>query len=391
MNFILALALLAPGDGAIPEFKEQVVDPALGVGYSLVLSDINADGRIDIVVATEKPDQVVWFENPSWKKRPITGATPPLPVCLQPLDVDGDGKTEIILGADWPRNRKTGKSGTVWLLKRPDNLDNEWKPILIDEQFMMHRFRAMDPDGTGRKELVCSPLHGEGARGGAGPGAPLYLLRRPPDPFKGKWFRELITDEIHINHNVWPLDWDGDGREEILSAGYEGIFVLDKGKTGKWTKTKIGDGHPEKKGGGEVKAGRLPGGKRWVITVEPWHGESMVAYGPPAEEGKAWTRTVLVDGHVQGHALWAADLTGTGVDSLVGGFRGTGNKATNCVVYIFHPLDASGTKWEKKTLDKLGLGSEDIACADLNGDGKVDIVGIGRSTKNVKIYWNQRK
>ena len=54
-----------------------------------------------------------------------------------------------------------------------------------------------------------------------------------------------------------------------------------------------------------------------------------------------------------------------------------------------HPLDAKGEKWEKMILDDKGLGSEDIACADLNGDGKIDIIGVGRSTKNVKIYWNQ--
>jgi hypothetical protein len=37
------------------------------------------------------------------------------------------------------------------------------------------------------------------------------------------------------------------------------------------------------------------------------------------------------------------------------------------------------------------MGSEDAICADLNGDGKIDIVAVGRSTKNVKIYWNEGK
>jgi hypothetical protein len=42
-------------------------------------------------------------------------------------------------------------------------------------------------------------------------------------------------------------------------------------------------------------------------------------------------------------------------------------------------------------LDAKGLGAEDIVCADLNGDGRVDIAGVGRVTKNVKVYWNEGK
>lgn len=384
----LMVTLLAQ---SLPDFKEQVVDPDAGVGYALTLADLNGDGKTDILAAVEQPDRVVWYENPSWKLRTITGEHPALPVCLQPLDVDGDGKLEIILGADWPVNPKTKVAGTVWLLRRPADLDQPWTPIKIDEEPSMHRFRVMDADGTGKKELVCSPLHGRGARGAQGPGATLYLLKRPADPFKEPWTREVINDEIHINHNVWPIDWDGDGKDEILSAGYEGVFLFRKAD-GKWTKKKLGEGDPERKGAGEIKAGRLPGGGRYLATVEPWHGHQCVVYTPPTNPDALWKRQVLVANHKGGHAVWTADLTGTGVDSLVMGFRGVPEgKKEECVVYVFHPADAAGEKWEKKVLDPKGLGSEDVACADLNGDGKVDIVGIGRSTRNVKVYWNQGK
>ncbi len=376
----------------LPNFKEQVIDPDVGIVYALTICDLNGDGKQDVVVVTEKPDQTVWFENGSWKKRIVVGSDPELPVCIQPLDVDGDGKLELILGADWPMNRKKNISGTVWLLKRPENLDQPWTPIQIDVEPTMHRMRVIDVEGKGRKELVCSPLHGKGTTTAAGPGATLYIHRRPSDPFSGKWEREVIANDIHINHNVWPVDWDGDGKEEMLSAGYEGVFVLKRVAEGRWEKTKIGDGDPVKKGAGEIKIGRLPGGRRYVATVEPWHGHSVAVYVEPPEKGAAWRRQVLVDNHKGGHALWTADLTGTKSDSLVAGFRGIPEgKREECAVYVFHPQDAAGEKWEKKLLDDKGLGSEDVACADLNGDGKIDIVGGGRSTKNVKIYWNEGK
>lgn len=377
-----------------PGFKEQIVDPNAGVGYAVTLADINQDGKTDIIVVTENPDQVLWYENPSWTRRVILEGFPRLPVCIQPLDVDGDGKIELILGADWqPGNTQSG--GTVWLLQRPSDLSMKWTPIKIDEEPTMHRMRVIDIEGKGKKELVCSPLQGRETRGPEwwnGRGVSLYLLRRPAQPFKEPWKREVIDSEMHINHNVWPLDWDGDGKEEILAAAYEGIFLFKRAADGKWVKQKIGEGDPEKRGAGEVKAGRLPGGKRYIATIEPWHGHQAVVYTPPDQSGQLWKRQVLIENHKGGHAVWTADLTGTRVDSLVVGFRGPPEgKVDDSIVYLLNPLDSAGAKWEKQVLDAKGLGSEDLTCADLNGDGKVDIIGVGRSTKNVKIYWNEGK
>jgi hypothetical protein len=387
IELLLCLAMLgaAPQDSSLPKFKEQVVDPDVGVGYAVTIADINGDGKPDIVVVTEQPDQVVWYENPTWKKRTIVAGQPKLPVCIQAQDVDGDGKVELFLGADWqPSNTKTG--GSIWLLKRPDDLDKPWTPIKLDEAPTLHRMRIVDG------ELACKTLHGKDSKPGQGAGAQLFILKRPPDPFTGKWERQVVQDELHITHNFWPVDWDGDGKDEILLASLEGVFLLKRGAGSPWGRTKIGDGDPVKRGAGEVKVGRLPGGRRYVVTVEPWHGHSAAVYIEPEHAGQPWRRQVLVENHKGGHAVWVADFTRTKVDSAVIGFRGVPEgKKEECVVYLFHPLDASGEKWEKKILDDKGLGSEDIICADLNGDGRIDIIGVGRSTKNVKIYWNEGK
>src|SRR5262245_41531160 len=78
-------------------FRMEEIETGLEVGYALLLVDVNGDGKPDIVVVDTK--RVVWYENPTWKRRTITeGKTKPDNVCIAAHDLDGDGKIEFVLG-----------------------------------------------------------------------------------------------------------------------------------------------------------------------------------------------------------------------------------------------------------------------------------------------------
>ena len=49
----------------------------------------------------------------------------------------------------------------------------------------------------------------------------------------------------------------------------------------------------------------------------------------------------------------------------------------------------TSTEWRRQLVDAGGVAVEDLAAADLNGDGRIDIVAVGRATGNVRIYWNE--
>jgi hypothetical protein len=189
-----------------------------------------------------------------------------------------------------------------------------------------------------------------------------------------------------MTHNFDPVQWDNDNAPELLVAGKEGVCLLDHSE-GHMKRTQLGGN--EGGGAGEVRLGKLPGGGRFIATIEPMHGNQVVVYtSPAANQGNAlWTRELIDDSIKDGHAVGCGDLLGLGSDQLVIGWRNMRGQG-NTGVRFYTPLDADGKNWKPSTIDGDAMACEDLCLADLNGDGKLDIVAAGRATKNLKIYFN---
>jgi hypothetical protein len=87
------------------------------------------------------------------------------------------------------------------------------------------------------------------------------------------------------------------------------------------------------------------------------------------------------------HGLIAADVDQDSRDELIIGVRDPLNEQFRSGMRIYDPQDG----WKRTILDNGGVAVEDAIVGDLNGDGRPDIVAVGRATKNVKIYWNEGK
>src|SRR5690349_4574404 len=106
-SLILILALIpfaaltskaADPPPGFPTFQMQEIDTGLTIGYAVITADINGDKKPDIVVVDKH--KVVWYENPTWKKRVILdGKTVPDNVCITAADIDGGSDLELVLGA----------------------------------------------------------------------------------------------------------------------------------------------------------------------------------------------------------------------------------------------------------------------------------------------------
>ena len=340
-------------------------------GYQVVAVDLNSDGKKDLIALASGMSELVWFENPGWRRHVIASGLSRM-INLTPVDVDGDEIPELVLAADFSMD--PGKSiGSVWRLKRKGDPREPWSIAEIDRLPASHRLRCADIDGSGRKVVINAPLAGSKAA------PPDFRDKVPIVSYRpGAWKRELVSDELEgVLHGIAVVDWDRDGRDDLLTAGFQGIHLFRRGRDGRWSATRLAGGNPEQwpqSGSSDIAAGRL-GEDRFLCAIEPWHGNQVAVY---RQHGQDWQRTVIDDSFVQGHTILAADLDGDGRDEILAGYRGQGHS-----VYIYSA--AGDGRWTRRIIDdSVPVNACDVA--DLNGDGRPDIACIGDAT--LKWYEN---
>jgi hypothetical protein len=349
-------------------FNIHHVASGIGQGYSLIVADMNRDGRPDLVSLGLTADAIVWYENPSWTPHVIiTAKDAPKPVYMDAADIDGDGIPEIALAFHF--NTDPHKDlGTVAILHHDGDPRRPWKIArVIDNVPATHRVRFADISGNGRPALVVSPILAGTATGFPDPDrnvTPLYVYRPEND-----WKRETITLENHgVSHGLDIQDWFGDGRQDVITSGYSGTNVHEF-RDGKWIRTPLtaGKDAPWPRGGSSDATIGHFGGKKFYVTIEPFHGNEVVVHMPDGKGG--YTSQVIDDQIANGHALTLVDVDGDGNDEIAAG----GNRSSQSM-YFYKAADASGRVWTRYQMDD-DMAPAACATADIKGTGRpTDVV-----------------
>src|SRR5437868_3697029 len=125
-----------------PKFEAQTIDDNISIGYGLALGDVDGDGKTDILLADKK--QFVWYRNGDWKKFVMAEKlTEHDNVCITARDINGDGKVEVAVGAQWNPSETSNseQSGAVYYLIRPQDPTQTWKAVELYHEPTIHRMR----------------------------------------------------------------------------------------------------------------------------------------------------------------------------------------------------------------------------------------------------------
>jgi hypothetical protein len=373
----LSLSLRGAGPAGPVDFVAHDIDANFRGGYAVSVADFNKDGKIDVIANSLQAQELAWYENPSWARHVIVGNTQQI-VNQAMHDIDGDGIPEVAFQSSFAM-QPANSAGLNWIARHNADVTQPWKVEKIDEFPTSHHIGWADLDGDGKKELINAPLIGPTGA------APTYdqdkasvFWYSPTD-----WKRHLIADDIPgIIHRVRPVTWDVGRREQLLVASFEGIALYrstGSGASMKFEKQLLSKGHEEKAprlGASDVGVGKQDG-TRFFASVEPWHGNEVVVY---TGSGGAWKRRVIFDKVSSGHEIAVADLNGDGRDDIVANDNGRVTQqnpnATPGVHVFFAPADAATGEWTYRRIeDKAAMNS--CVATDVNGDKRMDLVCTG--------------
>ena len=203
----------------------------------LFRSDINGDGRLDVVFKDG------WFEqpaslagSPAWRLHRTVFA--PAAAQMHVYDVNGDGRADIVtslaahgFGLAWHEQlTERDAAGSpqfkahIFMNQRPD--ENRHGVVFSE----LHAVELVDVDGDGLKDIVtgkCFWAHGPTGAPEASAPAVLYWFRLTRGPGgKVEWVPHLIDDDSGVGRQIGLGDVNGDGRPDIIIGNKKGAFVF---------------------------------------------------------------------------------------------------------------------------------------------------------------------
>jgi hypothetical protein len=305
-----------------------------------MVGDVDGDDDLDVVIVKNLNGHLLWFENNGqptsgklWKRHVITTHLPgAYDVALADFDKDGDldvAASSWLLGNQFAWFENDGTPAT-----------DEWKKHVIEADLGETRtMRAADFDADGDMDLLGTGRNVSQVVG----------YRNELKDGTVTWKKHVIDKTSRCPAHGNPVDMDGDGDLDVVMA--LGFFY--------------------RPGSGDENAS-LERKDNQVVWYEnsgkPWEG--------------VWKRHVISPQFDDAFEAVAADLDGDGdIDVAATSWRNPG-----CIAWFENNGDPK-TAWKRHTLKTNWRSANQVIIADLNGDGRPDIVACAEHGSYELRWW----
>ena len=290
------------------------------------IGDIDMDGHPDVVIVKNLVGDLLWFKNSGtptdemlWKRHVITNKKLRGAYDVALADFDGDGDLDVA-ASSWRLS-----NNFVWFENDGTPADGEWKMRIIEANLKETRMiRVADVDGDNDPDLV-----------GTAREAPLVVwYENTGKPAQTGWKKHVIDDQSVQPIHGEVVDLDRDGDMDVLMAfgmGFSGNAKSEQvawyendgtPSTGGWKKHIIRQGLV---GVFEAVTADFDGDKDLDVVATVWNGPGQVVWfensGNPTGH---WTMHLIKDKWRRANQVITADLDGDGkLDIVAGAERGS--------------------------------------------------------------------
>ncbi len=297
------------------------------------LHDVDGDGWLDVISGGWMEAEQCWYKNPGklglergykWPRH-LLKETRGQNECFELKDFDGDGTPELLVNC-WKKKDPV----VVWKLTKTDGRP-DLERVVLGADGGGHGFAFGDINGDGREDLAVETG---------------WYERPEGDPLARPWEFHPETALPHPSCPFVIYDVNGDGRSDLL-----------------W-------------------------GKAHDYGLFWWEQDE-----PKPDGTTTWTEHVIDKSWSQVHVVVRADLDGDGTREIVTGKRVRGHAGKDPggdgpAVMYYYQWNARAKDFDRFTISAPGAGvgtGMQIAAADLNGDGRIDLAVSGKTGTYVLI------
>ncbi len=375
MTRIIFLFVIVSSVNSYAQFGEQQIisiDPDLSGVRSVHAADLDGDGDMDVLSASEGDDKVAWYENTdglgNFGSQQIITQSLQAAIDVYAVDLDGDEDMDILV-ASKGFSQNDGK--IVWF-ENTDGLGNFGSQQIITTLT------------NGAISVYAADLDGDGD---------MDVLSASFSDHKIAWYENLdglgnfgsqqvLTVSALSVRDVYAKDLDGDGDMDVLAAAKQDDRIV-------WHENLDGLGNFGSQqiittltdGALSVFATDLDGDGDMDVLSASFHDNKIAWYENLDGLGSFGAQQIITNNALSARDVYAADLDGDGdMDVLAA------SAAIDEVIW-FENTDGQGNFGSEQIITNIANSVLSVFAIDLDGDGDIDV--LSASPSDDKVSWHK--
>jgi len=277
----------------------------------LYVKDIDRDGDLDVASTTGRhpllwDSEVAWFQNnlnqdAPWGKFIISSSDPEdEPITntngILVSDIDGDGREDVVVGT----GRVTESIGSVYWFKSPEDPTGEWQrfDIEVDAANSYFKIYTMDVNQDNKLDILV------GGRQGA------VIFINPGNPAQAGALWEKIRFPEGTGSSLYLDDMDGDGKLDVINSFLHGnvswlTIAYENGEV-VFNRTMI---DADLDNAFDVNCMDINSDGKKDVIVTLLNQPHVYWYEAPSDDGDPWIQHVLSD-TFSGTDIYTGDING---------------------------------------------------------------------------------